>query len=72
MRWECRYSSCEMMYVEVGPDDVRIYLDHSPERADHYTFEEVLNGATDAEVGNVFGQNTLSELKAAVRTAQSP
>ena len=67
MRWECRYSSCEIMYVEVGLRDVRCYLDHSEDRADHYTFEQVLDGAMDNEVGSVFGAQVLQELKAAVR-----
>jgi len=65
MKWECRYSSCEMMYLELEPGGVKLYLDHSVDRADHYTFAEVLDGALDGEVGNVFGQETLAELKAA-------
>lgn len=67
-RWECRYSSCEMMYIQLeGNSGVKIYLDHSPNKADHYTFDEVLAGAMDNEVGAVFGQETLAEVKAAVR-----
>ena len=66
-RWECRYSSCEMMYLEVTPTGVHLYLDHSPGKPDHYSFDEVLAGALDAEVHNLFGGNTLEQLKAAVR-----
>ena len=71
MRWETRYSSCEMMYVELDTKGVKCYLDHSPDRADHYTFEQVLDGAMDNEVGGVFGGETLAELKAAVRATQA-
>jgi hypothetical protein len=46
---------------------VRCYLDHSESRADHYTFQEVLDGAMDNEIGAVFGSETLAELKAIAR-----
>lgn len=62
-RWECRYSSSEMMYLEIQKHEVVLYLDHSPSKADRYTFDEVLNGALDREVGAVFGITTLNELK---------
>ena len=71
MRWETRYSSCEMMYVELDVGGVKCYLDHSPDRADFHTFEQVLDGAMDNEIGAVFGQETLKELKDAVRAAQA-
>lgn len=67
MRWECRYSSCEMMYLELRPDEVISYLDHSPHRADRYSFADVLNGKLDGEVRAVFGEETLEQVKAAVR-----
>ena len=70
-RWECRYSSCEMMYLEVKAREVILFLDHSPNKADHYTFDEVLQGAMDNEVGSVFGSDTLKALKAEVKLRSS-
>ena len=67
-RWECRYSSCEYMYLEVLENEVRCYLDHSPKQADVFTFEEVLGGKADAMVNGVFGDKVLEELKATVGT----
>ena len=66
-RWECRYSSCEMMYLELDRGRVHLYLDHSPSKGDWYSFDEVLAGALDAEVRNLFGDDAIGELKAAVR-----
>ena len=67
MRWECRYSPCEMMYLEVKAHDVVLYLHHSPHRGDQYSFEQVLEGAMDAEVRSLFGDQTLTELKAELK-----
>ena len=67
MRWECRYSSSEMMYLEVGTDDVRCYLHHSPSKADRWTFVDVLSGRHDAEARNLFGDAAAERLKAEVR-----
>ncbi|HRK32603.1 MAG TPA: ATP-binding protein [Tepidisphaeraceae bacterium] len=67
-RWECRYSSCEMMYLEIdGKPGVRMYLHHSPASADRYSFQDVLDGKLDAEVRNLFGEETLKSLKRAVK-----
>ena len=65
MRWECRYSSCEMMYLEITETDVRCYLDHSVDHARHWTFEEVAAGDLDKdyEVGNLFTKEELEEAK---------
>lgn len=67
MRWECRYSSSEMLYLEVGPSCVRSWLDHSEHNAEKWTFENVLAGRHDAEVRALFGDSTVEELKAEVR-----
>jgi hypothetical protein len=67
MRWECRYSPSEMLYLEVGPAEVRCYLDHSPHKADRWTFEDGLAGRHDAEVTNLFGEPAVEGLKAEVR-----
>ena len=69
MRWECRYSSCEMMYLEVTETDVRCYLHHSIDHARHWTFEEVAEGALDKdyEVGALFTGDEIEEVKAMVR-----
>ena len=67
MRWEARYSSAEMMYLEVTDRDVRAYLNDHVNQADHWSFAEVLAGAADYVVRPVFGEETLAELQAAVR-----
>lgn len=66
-RWSVRYSPSEMMYLEVIAGEVRLWLDHSPGRADRYTFDDVLGGAIDADVTNLFGKSVLEELKATVQ-----
>jgi len=66
-RWECRYSSCEMMYLEIASGShVRTYLDHSPGNAELTSFEDVLAGKMDGEVSSLFGAAALTELKAAI------
>ncbi len=67
MRWECRYSSCEMLYLVVGSADVRCFLHHSEDSADHWSFADVLAGGHDAEVRLFFGDAAVDELKAEVR-----
>ena len=67
MRWECRYSSCEMMYLEVTETDVRCYLDPSVDNASHWTFEQVVQGAMDREVANLFTDEEIEEVKAMAR-----
>jgi hypothetical protein len=67
MRWECRYSSCEMMYIEVCPLEVKCYLDHSEDRAEWWSFDEVLHGERDAYIDNLFGAAALSEIKLEVK-----
>jgi hypothetical protein len=67
MRWECRYSSCEMLYIEVTSMEVRCFLDHSEDRAEWWTFEEVLAGEWDPFIENLFGIEALTEIKEAVR-----
>lgn len=67
MRWECRYSSCEMLYLVVGSECVRSYLHHSEATADRWSFADVLAGVHDAEVRALFSDEVLEELKAEVR-----
>lgn len=66
MRWQCRFSSCEMMYLEIGVRTVKCFLDHSPDRADEWTFAETLAGESDGIVRAVFGDAVLAELKSRV------
>jgi hypothetical protein len=67
-RWECRYSSCEMLYLEFASGcKVRCYLDHSPQNADFYSFDDILAGEIDATATSLFGAQAPDELKAAVR-----
>ena len=67
MRWECRYSSCEMLYLEVQADHVRCFLDHSEDKADRWSYEEILAGHHDAYVQLLFGESALRQLKTEVR-----
>jgi hypothetical protein len=68
MRWECRYSLSEVLYLEIAGDEVRCYLHHSPQSALRWTFEQVLAGEMDKdpEVRALFGDE-IDEVKAAVR-----
>jgi hypothetical protein len=56
-----------MLYIDVQPDHVRCFLDHSESSADRWTFAEVLAGHHDAYVRNLFDDATLHELKAEVQ-----
>lgn len=67
VRWSCRYSSSEMLYLELTPTGVRSYLDHSPGSAEHTDFADILAGKLDGEVTNLFGADTLAQLKAAAK-----
>jgi hypothetical protein len=67
MRWEIRYSSCEMLYLEINGRRVHSYLDHSPHKGDWWTFAEVLNGDADYSLRVDFGPEVLEELMAAIR-----
>jgi hypothetical protein len=62
MRWECRYSSCEMMYLDVQPKEVLCYLDHSADRPERWSFESVLAGEHDGFVESIFGRAVLKGL----------
>ena len=55
-----------MMYLEIVGSEVRMWLDHSPNKADRYSFDDVRAGKLDAEVRNLFGEDAVAELKAAV------
>lgn len=66
-RWEARYSSSEMMILAIEGGEVRLWLHHSPASAERHAFDAVLGGVIDADVRNIFGQNVLDELKAAIR-----
>lgn len=72
MRWECRYSSCEMLYLDAGAECVRCFLHHSEGQADRWAFADVLAGVHDAEVRAIFGDAVVAELKAAVRSRVRP
>lgn len=56
-----------MLYLAIVDGEVRIWLDHSPARADVHTFADVLAGSIDMEVRGMFGEGVLAELKEAVR-----
>lgn len=63
MRWECRYSSSEMLYLEVTATDVRCYLHHSPETASVWSFADVVAGAADREL-DLFTSVEIAAVKA--------
>ncbi len=69
MRWECRYSSCEMLYFEITGGEVLEYFDHNRDNATHWSFADVMAGRIDGDVRNMFGGETLAEIKAAVSRA---
>jgi len=63
-RWACRYSSSEMMYLEVcSGTHVRTYINQSSSGVELTSFDDVLAGKMDAEVRNLFGEQALKELK---------
>jgi hypothetical protein len=66
-RWSTRWSPAEMMYLEVRDNEVVMYLDHSPQRPDRFTFEQVLSGEAEKWYRNEFGENVAREVAAAVR-----
>jgi hypothetical protein len=66
-RWECRYSSSEMLYLELRGDDVITYLYHAPNNPDRYAFADVLAGKQDAMISQLFGAAAVDEVKAAIR-----
>lgn len=66
MRWESRYSSGEMLHIEVTSMEVRCFLDHSEDQAEWWTFEEVLTGEWDSFIESLFGMEAVSEIKEAV------
>ena len=68
--WQIRYSSCEMLYLDITERGVHAYLDHSPHKGDRWSFEEVLSGAADYAIRVDFGSEILEELKAELRTRQ--
>ena len=65
-RWECRYSSSEMLYLELRGQHVITYLHHSPSSADRYSFDEVLAGKQDAMISQLVGAAAVGEVKAAI------
>lgn len=66
-QWETRYSSAEMMYLEVTSGGVRAYLNQNVGSADRWTLEEARDGGADYMVRSVFGDETLAELHAAIQ-----
>jgi len=69
-RWECRYSSSEMLYLELRGDHVITYLHHSANNPDRFPFADILAGKEDAMISQLFGRAAVDEVKAAIR-AQS-
>lgn len=72
MRWECRYSSSEMLYMVVNSDCVRSHLNSPDNVNSRWDFADVLAGVHDAEVRALFNDTVLDELKAEVRRRCRP
>ena len=70
-RWECRYSSSEMLYLELRGRQVVTYLDHSPRSLDRYSFDEVLAGKHDAMLSQ-FGAAAPAQVKTAIVMLRLP
>ncbi len=68
MKWEIRYSSSEMMYVEVTGTGVISYLNSDRERATQYSFAQIVRGDADNEVGTLYGDDVLTRLKTIAQT----
>lgn len=66
MRWENRYSSTEMVYLDLTENEVRSYLNDALESGYTWSFASVLAGEADSTVTTDFGLDVLNELKAAV------
>ena len=67
MRWETRYSSAEMGFLEVVGSRVVFYLNRRGPGEDSWTFEEVLAGEADYMLNGLYGSEVISELKDDVR-----
>ena len=71
VRHQIRYSSSEMIYLEVAPNEVRCYLDHSPSRASRWSFDEALAASDqdifDAEVRTLFSPQQIAQVRAEVQ-----
>ena len=70
-RWECRYSSSEMLYLELRDEHLVTFLDHSPTSVERFPFTEVLAGRHDAMINTLFGQNARPQIKAAIKQHQN-
>src|SRR5215217_2833108 len=72
-RWECRYSSSEMLYMELrGQREVVTFLHHSPNSLERYAADDVLAGNEDAMISQLFGKDAVAEVKAAILAARDP
>jgi hypothetical protein len=52
-----------MLYIEVTSLEVKCFLDHSVDRAEWWSFEEVLAGERDGYIRNLFGEVAVAEIK---------
>lgn len=69
MRWETRYSSAEMGYLEIVEPkrEVVFYLNYPRSNDDRWSFEEFLAGKADYMLNAVYGSDVVEEVKAAIR-----
>ncbi|MEP6574378.1 MAG: hypothetical protein ABJD11_16885 [Gemmatimonadota bacterium] len=68
MQWETRYSSCEMLYLDVTGTEVRSWLNSDTSQGLRWSIKDVLAGKADGTIGLEFGGEVLDELKAYLRT----
>ena len=64
--WQCRYSSCEMLYMELRGSYVVTYLNRPSSNDELFSFDEVLAGEQDAMISQLFGAAAVDEVKAAI------
>ncbi len=62
MRWEMRYSSSEMGFLEVLEKEVVFYLNDRRNTDERWTFDEVMRGKADYLVNSLYGNDVLIEL----------
>lgn len=72
MRWECRHASAEMLYLEVGDDEVLEWFDHHPDEPTRWSFTAVLDGALDDKISALWDDEVLAQLKTEVRRRRRP
>ena len=67
IHWERQTGFAEWEHLELTADGVINYQDDDRDLAEQWTYEQVLAGAIDDMVRNLFGGRVLAEIKEAAR-----